>query len=143
MLPKQKIIQINTLLSRLARLRGYSIDKNEKAGIVMEFSGGRVSSTKELNGEEADSLIQYLQKKITVPVKFVPKSGERQRRHIIAMFHEMGYQQDNGKIDMEAVNAWCVQHGYLHKILNSYAEDELPLLVTQCKRYLEYHIINN
>lgn len=143
MLSKQKIIQINTLLARLIRLRRYAMDKNEKAGIVMEFSGGRVSSTKELNVEEADSLIQYLQTQVSTPVKFVPKSGERQRRHIIAMFHEMGYQLDNGKIDMEAVNAWCVQHGYLHKVLNSYAEDELPLLVTQCKKYLEYHIINN
>jgi hypothetical protein len=80
------------------------------------------------------------------------------RRQVIAIFHEAGWnlpisandeagsppgERGGGggvRIDMERVNAWCVKHGYLHKKLNAYTYEELPKLVTQAKKYLEWYL---
>lgn len=126
------------------------IDKDTKADLVQQYSNRRTASSSELTVDEAKALIQALHAQGQAPAPSPrQQAGERMRRQIIAIFHEAGWhtpQTPTGpaatrpKIDMSRVNEWCVKQGYLHKKLNEYAPDELPKLVTQAKKYLEWYL---
>lgn len=63
------------------------------------------------------------------------EAGNTQRRKILSMAHELGWSylgRDNKMVaDIERINRWCNEYGYLRKPLNYYTPDELPRLVTQ------------
>ncbi|MFT4062547.1 MAG: hypothetical protein QM642_09360 [Edaphocola sp.] len=131
---KPQIGLLHTLLHKYARLRGYAMDAAEKADMALIQTNGRTDTTTGLTQAEARTWIAELQTITRTPED---GSAERQRRHIIAMAHEMGWQQPGGKIDMAHLNSWVASRGYLnrtHRTLNQYTQKELPRLVTQFKK---------
>ncbi len=113
-------------LKRLHVLLGQTKLMDQKPSLVSSFSNGRTESSRELTDVEAEDLINWLdaQQRINDP-------GDRQRKLIIHYAHQMGYEREPGKIDMDRVNAWCIKFGQYHKPLNDHTLKELPYLVTQ------------
>jgi hypothetical protein len=128
---KSQIITISTLLSKL------KIQDEDRKNIILGFSFGRSDSRKDLKFTEAEELIKYL--KGHEPKKKLP--GESMRKKIISRFHEMGYRKE-GKIDMPRVQKTLMKYGYLHKKLNEYSVDELPLLVSQVDQIYNDYLKN-
>jgi hypothetical protein len=61
------------------------------------------------------------------------------RRRILSICYSIGWTQfDDDKkkmvVNMDKLNAWLLKYGYLHKPLNKYSRQELPLLVTQFEK---------
>lgn len=112
---------IHTLFSK-AGLK----DKDDKKSIIRTYTKERSESSKDLTFKEAAALIGHLK---TFDVKD-PKA-DKMRKKILSLAHEMGYKLESGAIDMNRVNAWTSKYGYLHKPLNSYTYEELPVLVSQ------------
>jgi hypothetical protein len=115
-----------------------------KADLVYGFSGGRTESSKELSMDEARELLVHLDKGAVVREGTnhgATNQGEKMRRQVIAIFHEMGaHLPSTTKIDMARVNEWCANQGHGKKPLNDYTYDELPKLVGQAKKYLEWYL---
>ncbi len=107
-----------------------SIDKERKEDLVFEYSEGRCTSSADLLYTEMAQLIIFLRKQTTGT--FLP--GNNQRKKILSLFHELGYELPGGKIDWKRVNGWLMKYGYLHKGLNDYTLKELPKLVSQVER---------
>ena len=107
----------------------------QKAAMVNGISCGRVESTRDLTNDEADALINHLK---------ALEPGHKMRRKIIRLAHEMHWHlPGTKKINMERINGWCQQFGYLHKALNEYTNDELPKLVTQFEQGPYKHYLSN
>ena len=125
--------------------RGNNLTKEE---LVLEFTNGRTSSLKELTAQELNELtIQLNYLNGTQQKKWAPKPGERQRRQIIAMAHEMHWHTANGKADMKRINEWIAAFGYLkntgkHNDINAYSYNELPKLVWQFKQAHKHFLSN-
>jgi hypothetical protein len=124
------------------------LDKEMKQQLVHQYSQGRTTSSTQLTRHEAAALLAAIAKPGSKPAN-QDDAAARMRRQVIAIFHECGWHterepvggsQNRPKIDMNRVNAWCIQHGYLHKKLNAYTYQELPKLVTQAKKYLEWYL---
>ena len=131
---KQQIITIHTLL----RNKGLS---EEKPRIVSEASGMRTIRCSQLTYNEAQQLINVLNGK---KQDNASDKGQRMKKHIIAMAHEMGFIKKQQVVlregGMKEINnyddlhAWILKYGYLHKPLDKYNYKELPTLVTQFKQ---------
>lgn len=137
---KGQIAAINTLLSHLAKKRGFKYEKGEKAELILSYTQGRTDTTTGLYAAEARQLIIDLNKLLDKPQN---AGGEQMRRHIIAMAHEMGWEKDDRKINMDLVNEWCAKFGYLnktHHTLNQYQYAELPALVSQFKKVYQSYL---
>lgn len=101
--------------------------KDDKPNIVQAFTAGRTTSVKEMRQEEAAALIGHL--KDLDPQE---RAGDKMRNKILSIAHEMNWRKPGTTdIDMDHVNAWCIQYGYLKKKLDNYTYTELPRLVTQ------------
>lgn len=112
--------KIGYLISRL------SLDNDTKEELIYVHTDGRSTSIRDLRFEEADKVIKSL---VSGSVQYhTPK--EKMVRKILSMAHEMNWELKTGKIDMERVNNWCVNYGYLHKPLDQYTGRELPQLVS-------------
>lgn len=121
---------VNTLISKLGL-------KEQKANIISGATDGRSESSGELKMPEATELIKYLKSKDPEEVR-----AEVMRRKLIGMAYERaGLARNAEKTDKQKVvnwlNGWCVQYGYLHKALNSYRYNELPMLVSQFQAVLK------
>ncbi|HMP91905.1 MAG TPA: hypothetical protein PKD90_03485 [Phnomibacter sp.] len=128
--------QRSAIAAACARL---ALGKEDKAALVSQYSQGKAISTTELTKAQAAALLQALSRGLTANPR--QQAAECMRRKVIAIFHECGWQQPGtASIDMARVNAWCIHHGYLHKKLNAYTYAELPKLVTQAKKYLEWYL---
>ncbi|SEW02115.1 hypothetical protein SAMN05428988_1330 [Chitinophaga sp. YR573] len=113
--------------------------KAHKSEIVSSFSAGRTDSCAYLKDSEALELITYLDsKKNEADTNF--KAAAKMKNKIIAMAHELGWKQPDGKIDMSVLNNWCSRYSYLKKELDAYTYKELPKLLTQFEKgpYLSY-----
>ena len=96
----------------------------DRADVAHQFSQGRTASVMALTDDELARAVQVLQPQS-------PKAkGDRMRKKIISMAHELGWRNAEGRADMARINRWCEQYGYLHKPLNAYQLHELPHLVT-------------
>lgn len=107
------------------------ISKEEQ---VLLHTGMRTTHITEMSNAEADHLIASLRATQRNDKTKAEASAERMRRNIIAMAHEMFWKLPNGKADMQRINGWCANFGYLHKPFNDYTLEELPMLVTQFKK---------
>ena len=97
-----------------------------KKDLVFGFTEGRSESSKDLLMHEATALIHYLKSQ-----NKEGESAQQMRRKIIAMAHNLRWEQEGGAINMDTVNHWCLTKSYLKKELNSYTYSELPKLVSQ------------
>ena len=115
--------RINTIISK----RG--IDKDTKAMMVEGFTAGRSTSSKDLYFAEADAFLKHLQH--NDPNR---DAAEKMRRKMLYYAHEMGWHTyKNGKFvaDVQRVDKWCLQFGYVKRKLDNYSYEELPKLVSQ------------
>jgi hypothetical protein len=117
------------------------MDKEVKADLVKQYTDGRVSSTTGMTWKEAQDMITGL-------------SGggdacnaslqDKKRKLILHYAHQMGWEiesEGTGRraVDMNRVNGWCEEYGYLHKTLNEYTLAELSKLVWQFEKvYQDY-----
>lgn len=92
-----------------------------KEQLVSQYTNGRSTHLSDMTYQETQELINSL-------------NGESKRsrmvRKIISMAHEMLWEDENGKADMERINAWCEKYTAKHKPLNQIKTDELPAVVT-------------
>ena len=131
-------------------------DADFKKDMVHAFTGGRVSSTKELTWKEAQQLIEKLSG-ITVEQPRVPKvltreqqmaldikmadkrECDKKRKLLIRYAHQMGWEQADGKADMNRLNGWCINYGQFHKPLMEHTSTELSKIAVQLeKAYKDY-----
>jgi len=109
--------QIKYVRGLLAR-NGISEMKEE---LVSQYTEGRTTHLSDMTYQETQLLINNL--------KGDDKRG-RMVRKMLSMAHEMLWEDENGKVDMERINAWCKKHTALHKSLDELETDVLPAVVT-------------
>jgi len=123
---KEQSIRLHTIIGKLG------ITPEIKEELVYNITQGRASSTKDLTHLECDTLIKTLQPN-------VPIEGDKQRKKILSIVHELGWETPTGKIDWNTLNPYLLKYGYLHKSFNDYTPKELPTLVTQFENLLRSH----
>lgn len=124
---KQQIQIIQTLLNK----QGLA---DQKEALVSSFTHERTTSLREMTSSEAFALIQHFKK---------DDPRTKMQRNIIAMAHEMKWQKADGKADMDRINGWVANYGYLknkHICLNQYSYSELPALVSQFKQVYKSYL---
>lgn len=126
--------QNKTLHALLSKL---NINLENKEQLAYNFSNGRTCKTSLLTIPECQALINHLQHLQNMQPKVIP--GDKMRKKIISICHELGWQLKNGKVDINKVNHFCEQRSYLKKQLNSYTLNELPALVSQFEKILKAH----
>jgi hypothetical protein len=100
--------------------------KDHKAEVIQKFTGNRATSTKDMNRDEAAALIGYLKNLDGTEAK-----ADKMRKKVLSMAHEMGWRTEDGKVNMDAINNWCMKYGYMKKRLDAHTYFELPRLVSQ------------
>lgn len=132
-LEKKYIVQLRTILNRKG------IDEAQKEDLVFEATGERTTSIRDMEAWEAIALIRALNGRQDT---FKDDSANQKRRQILALCHEMGWEDEEGKADMTRINAYCTSRGYLKKPLNDYKPSELNKLVTQFKTMHKIYLRN-
>lgn len=122
MINGKQIQRIHTLL-RACNLQA------QKKSIVYASCEGRSESTKDLTFDEANLLINYLQAEAN---KY--DGANQMRRKIMAICHNLKWENSDGSVNLETLNKWCLNHSYLKKELQEYTYNELPKLVSQVQR---------
>lgn len=121
------------------------IPKENVKDLVYSFTNGRETSTTKLTSEECNAMMDHLWK-MYEKMKHVEglkanaeddAKGQRMRRKIISICHEMDWRREGGKIDMYRINEFCMKRGFAKKRLNDYSSQELPKLVTQFEMLLK------
>lgn len=118
-----------------------------KSDLVMDASGGRTESARELNNIEMNDLLRHLDEKLkgarsdSRPHKQAYEKMDRMRKRILSICYSIGWtrlsiERKRHEVDMDRLEAWLLKYGYLHKPLNDYTYLELPALVTQAERLL-------
>jgi hypothetical protein len=149
---KNHIITIQTIISQ----KGL---RDEKEMIVTSASSGRTCHVSELYDDESVRLINFLNSQVVSPRPFGVRNdgavnnndeGQKMRKHIVAMAHELGWIKKEMKVMREGgmkevnnyddLNNWIIKYGYLHKPMWQYKYQELPKLVTQMKTVYESKI---
>ncbi len=119
--------------SRLHLLLGkLNVEKETKEDLVYQFTSGRETSSSKLEFKECQALIDHLGRL----TKQTFDSGDKMRKKILSVVHELGWETPSGKIDWKSLNEYLLKFGYLHKTLNDYEYKELPTLVTQFENLL-------
>lgn len=113
-------------------------DTEFRQELVWQFSNERTTSSRDLTHTECADLIRHLERQVgkrRSVAKFTRSAdhaaGDRQRKRILSMFHEMVWKTPEGELDWDRINRWMRKYSYLHKELDAYAYKELPKLVTQ------------
>lgn len=120
--------------SQRAAIFGYinslGIDEEMRRDLIWAQTNGRTASLREVNRNEADSIIKYL-------TELSGNDANRLRKKMLSVAHKLGWVNDD-KVDVNRVNNWCVKYGYLHKPFNHYTSKELIKLITQFKQLLPH-----
>lgn len=124
---------LNTIVSK------FKIAKDDKEMMVLGFSGGRATSSKDLWFDEASAMIKHL--KANDPNA---ASVQRMKGKILYLAHEMGWYVENSKrnskgklqLDLQRIDNWCLKYGYIKRKFDNYSYEELPKLVTQFHDYV-------
>jgi hypothetical protein len=70
--------------------------------------------------------------------------GDTQRKKVLSLCHELGwtYLSTGGRmvVDFHRLRAWMDKYSYLHKPLNYYTPEELPMLITQFEEMVSKEI---
>lgn len=128
---KRTTAQSNRLHGLIGML---GIDSEQKQYLVEQYTEGRATSTKDMSTTECQALIDHLAK---VAIDTNADRANVMRRKAFAIAHELGWEDDQGKVDREHFDAWLLKYGYLHKGINEYSHNELPKLLTQMEQLLQ------
>lgn len=125
-------------IEKKIKAQGFDIERED---IISQFTEGKKSGLSTLTPTEYRELIKWMngrfpsEKTVKTPTPAQAKIN-LQRRKIISIFRQMGYEQ-NGKADMARIYKWVEDYGYLKKPLNKYQLNEIPRLVYQAEKVLE------
>lgn len=131
LISKEQIIIISSTMARM------KLTDDAQKTLIHSWTEGRTESRKELTYSEAELLKTHLNSSF----KPADQKQDKMRKKIIAKFHQMGY-SNNGRIDMERVNATILKYGYKHKQMKDYNWVELPKLVSQVSKMCDDYLIN-
>jgi len=112
--------------------------------IVYAASDGTTENSAELSELQIDDLIEYLENYgEEKPTRSgVAYNGQRMRRRILSMCYSIGWtrfdaDQKRHVVDMERLDGWLRKYSHLHKALNDYKYDELPVVVHQFENLMK------
>jgi hypothetical protein len=134
MITPAQLRKISTVISKRC------ISKSDKEAMVLGFSCGRCTSSKELYFLEATEFIKHLE--AGDPSK---EAAVKMRGKILYYAHEMGWHTfKNGKYvaDVKRVDQWCLKYGYIKRKFDGYSYQELPRLVSQFEVVYQHFISN-
>lgn len=122
----------NKRLHALLTKTGLHVRKSE---LVLSFTSGRSSSSKDLSGNEARELINYLDSELQKQMRGIKEKADKMRKKIISFAYQMNWTVPNQRggfsADIQRINNWCLKSGYIKKPFNDFEYHELPKLVTQ------------
>lgn len=126
-------------IEKKIKAQGFDIERED---IISQFTEGKKSGLSALTPTEYRELIKWLNVRFPSPkpVKTPTPAQAKinlQRRKIISIFRQMGYELPDGKADMAKIYTWVEDYGYLKKPLNKYQLNEIPRLVYQAEKVLE------
>lgn len=110
---------------------------DSKRDIIAEATNGHTDRASALSLSELTAVIERVNGK---PGTSAPREGDRQRRYIISMAHELGWKTEDGRADMQRINAWCEQYGKYHKPLNDHDTTELSIIIDQFQKAYTHHL---
>lgn len=118
---------LNTLVSKLG------VDKTNKEIMILGFSNGRASSSKDLTFAEATEVIRHLK-------TFDP--NERMRKKVFALAYEAGIiwgdTPEDRKMNAAKLNVFLLKGGTVKKELNAMTEQELVKVVSQFQQIVKH-----
>ena len=115
----------------ILRKMGMHEDKEYKQNLVIDYSKGRATSSKDLYYQEAKMLIDDLNRAMGKTDDEI--RADNMRKKIIAITRSAGWEKD-GNADIDRINNFCRSRGYIKKGFNQYTYNELPKLVTQFEK---------
>ncbi|KAA2245510.1 hypothetical protein F0L74_06005 [Chitinophaga agrisoli] len=126
-------------LAKLHILLKETRNQEQKADMVLGFTGGRTASSASMTDAEAVKMITHLEEiKVNIGMKAggrnagkIYEATNTMKFKIIGLAIECGWTKDGGKIDIGRLNDWCIRFGANHKRLDDHTYMELPALVTQ------------
>lgn len=152
------LIRTNSQNKRLHYWLGVlNVSAENKAEMVYAHTNGRENRSCAMRPDECEEMIKSLKRManglnagsyrgkhhppassgLQPPPPKEEDKGNRMRRKVISIGHELGWKLENGKIDMKRVNEFCLKRGHGHKLLNDYEVKELPKLITQFEQLLK------
>lgn len=137
---KLKIIERNIYLNNYGKMNysyyfaiekqlkniGYDVDRKE---LIMQFTGGKKDSLRELRPHEYIKFIDYLKTRFNMNFKGVKKRDAivKMRQKVYVLFVlKMGYSVAN-------YESWMLQYSKFKKPIDAHTEHELTQLVTQAE----------
>lgn len=121
---REQLVCINTIISKR------KIPKEDKEVMVLGFTAGRATSSKDLTADEAREMIKHLRDNDPHAA-----SIERMKGKMMYYAREMGWTKTNTKnkkvCDVAAIDNWCQKFGKVKRKLDSYTFEELPDILTQ------------
>lgn len=118
---------LNTLVSK------QGIAKDDKEALVQAFSGGRVSSSKDLSFGEAATMIKHLK-------AFDPNN--KMRNKVFALAYEAGIiwgeTPDDKKMNAAKINTFLLKNGAVKKKLIAMRKEELVKVVSQFQQIVKH-----
>lgn len=112
------------------------LDAAARCQLALRFSGGRTGRTSELWYEEAQDLIRWLEAQLPDLKARGHRTADRQRKKILSIAHQLGWEVAGGRVDMQRLERWLVKYGCHHKGLNHLSNDELAGTITQMEQVL-------
>ena len=131
----EQLKKLHTLLSQAHQL-------DNKADLVLHFSGNRVTSSKELLYSEAVEFINHLDSHLNSrdPRVIAEEQKDKMIKKMLYIGYQMGYDQpregqehiERKALNKQNVEAWCMsKHCMIHKKLKEYSVDELTKVLSQ------------
>jgi hypothetical protein len=108
---------------------------DKKQTIVSLYSQGRTTTSRDLTEQELDALIQDMIGYNTPSL--IQESCNQMRRKVLSYFHQMQWQQHDGKIDMNRINEWCRTRTAQKKALSEFTYPELIELINQVQQFFQ------
>ncbi len=131
-----RVIPQNKKLYTLMYVLG--IGPEGKAELVWNYTGQRTIHSSEMDETECQALIDHLQIRVDKVRKKENDAAQKMRRKILSICHEMGWEDQKGKVDFDRLDKWLKKYGHKHyPQLNDYSLEELPALVTQFENLLK------
>lgn len=115
-----------------------NIDESTKMDMVSRYTNGRTASSSQMYWHECQNMIGFLKRQGPDSTS----SANTMRRKILYYFHQLGWEQENGKVNMEDVEKWMHAKSYLNKSMNKYTPAQLPKLVSQVYSMYKSHLNN-
>lgn len=108
-------------------------DLDEQAVIV---SDGNATSLGQLSTAETNELNRTLRKLCAEMPQDIKL--QTQKRKLCAIFHELKFEKENGKLDYNRINQWLRKYTDAKRPLNAMNHHQTTTAITQAKQFLKH-----